>query len=181
MKFFSTFTTILALAASAVTASPLAMLEATAELASVVDKRGICDTPTGSCSFYTTCLENKYKCAKTEFDYPTNYGLKYCKKFEDRKSKFSAKGQTWIKNTMKCLQKKLVSHTSGSTCKKIEDAAFKSHSDCYLGNGVCDLPFGDFIDIFITVGISGLFGGMANLKEVAQTAAPCLSKFLILV
>ncbi|RPA76036.1 hypothetical protein BJ508DRAFT_417762 [Ascobolus immersus RN42] len=182
MRLFNALTTFLAVAASAVIASPLANLEATAELAAVVDKRGICDAPTGSCAFYKTCLEDKYKCG--EKGYPLNYGYKYCKKFADAKSKFSTKGQTWVTNTMKCLQKKLVSHTSGSTCTKLEKAAFASHSTCYLSNGVCDLSLGDLWDIFWTVGIGGLFGGIANLKEAAQTAAPCLvSKldYLILV
>ncbi|RPA87419.1 hypothetical protein BJ508DRAFT_320438 [Ascobolus immersus RN42] len=144
MKFFSTLTTFLAVAASAVIASPVSQV--TAELASVVDKRSICDTPTGSCSFYETCLENKYKCGSS--GYPLNYGY---------------------------------NHTSGSTCAKIEKAAFASHSVCYLGNGVCDLGLGDLWDIFRTVGISGLFGGWDNLIEAAQTAAPCLAKMLMLV
>ncbi|RPA80454.1 hypothetical protein BJ508DRAFT_195319, partial [Ascobolus immersus RN42] len=128
--------------------------------------------PTGSCSFYNTCLESKYKCGSS--GYPLGYGKKYCDAFSANRSKFSKAGQKWVDSTMECLQVFLVPHTSGSTCKKIKDTAFKSHSDCYIYNGICDLSWGDLWQVFQTVDFADLFGGVANAVEAFQTGAACL-------
>ncbi|RPA87439.1 hypothetical protein BJ508DRAFT_198192, partial [Ascobolus immersus RN42] len=132
--------------------------------------------PTGTCAFYTTCLEDKYKCGSK--GYPKSYGYKYCKAFSNRRSKFNAKGKAWISKTMVCLQKKLVpavQKKSGyNTCAKIKSKAFDSHSVCYVKSGLCTLGPSQWKQIFLTVDFKDLFGGWAQLKEVAQSVSGCL-------
>ncbi|RPA87166.1 hypothetical protein BJ508DRAFT_200084, partial [Ascobolus immersus RN42] len=131
--------------------------------------------PTGKCSFYTDCIEKKVKCGKD--GYAKNYGKKYCDKFSNNKSKFSAKGKKWVDKTMVCLQKKLVPVVKGdkayNTCKEIKSKAFGSHSNCYVSSGLCKLPPSDWMKIMKTVGAGGMFGGVRNMIEAVQTVDDC--------
>ncbi|RPA79645.1 hypothetical protein BJ508DRAFT_415798 [Ascobolus immersus RN42] len=179
MKFFTAVTTFFALAASSVIAAPTAQATKPS-LEHTGGGSSICSAPTGSCNFYSICLEGQYQCGSS--GYPLGYGKKYCDKFSANRSNFSSKGKTWVDKTMLCLQKKLVSHAKGgSTCTKIKNAAFASHSTCYVQSGLCDLSVADFKQILSTVDLADMFGGKANLIEVIQSAASCASKFLVLL
>ena len=113
-----------------------------------MDNSGACPNPQASadldldCSFYPDCLEGAVKCGAD--GYALGYGGKYCNRFKDNISYFSADGQRWIHGTLKCLKNHLVKVASGSgpkDCKGIMDLAFDSHVPCYVDNGFCSLAF----------------------------------------
>src|SRR5437660_11912620 len=70
------------------------------------------DPVPNTCSFYSDCLESRLNCGPS--GYPIGYGLNYCNKFSAARSKMSAAGQTWVTNTMLCLQRDLVIYGDGS-------------------------------------------------------------------
>ena len=97
-----------------------------------------------SCSWYSTCLQRTFKCPLDS--YPLGYGLKYCSRFTSMRNEFPPMARDWISKTLVCLKKSLVpfaaSPTKGTTkakCDQLTDAAFQSHSYCYVQNGFCQL------------------------------------------
>lgn len=132
--------------------------------------------PPKSCDFYTRCAEEALECGAG--GYPIRYGAKNCHRFQANLKDFSAQGQNWIWGTMTCLQKALIGPVGqcGATCKSVEDAAFKSHPQCYVDNGVCNLPLNDMVQLIITVN-TDLFAGPA-LDQVLATAKGCASHYI---
>ncbi|KJZ77118.1 hypothetical protein HIM_03439 [Hirsutella minnesotensis 3608] len=130
--------------------------------------------PPHSCDFYEHCAEGTVHCGPR--GYPLRYGAKNCRRFVSRIGSFSTKGQTWIWNTMSCLQRALIRPIEGSetTCDSIQKIAFKSHPVCYLDNGFCELPASDLLQVVITVK-TDLFSGPA-IDQVLQTAKGCLRR-----
>lgn len=132
-----------------------------------------------TCNFYPDCLEAEYHCRPG--GYPIGYGLKNCNKFIAALSSFSPNGQTWVTNTMLCLQQALVPDAlSGqATCASIWSDAFASHAPCYVSSGVCSIPQ-DWALIFKLVGPS-FFGGPDALLQVLETAAGCFELYTYLL
>ena len=94
------------------------------------------------CSFYTNCLEPTYNCGPE--GYPIGYGYKYCTSFYEHYEQFSPDGQKWIDGTCLCLKKALVplvEDPKDYVCPAVQDYAFKTHVDCYIDNGFCELAF----------------------------------------
>jgi len=135
------------------------------------------DPPYGQCSFYADCLESsRYHCGPD--GYPIGYGLKYCDKSQARLSEFSEQGQTWVLNTMKCLQDTLIPEATGEvgavkTCEELNTKAFNSHAPCYLKNGLCALPPSDWVVIVDIVSFQTLFSSWEAVKETLEAAAGC--------
>lgn len=99
------------------------------------------------CSFYSNCMESKIPCGPK--GYSLGYGGKYCEKFKENHSSFSAAGQEWIWDVMSCLQNRLVPVLNEQpllTCANLKTFAFESHASCYTakGNSVCSLPPSDW-------------------------------------
>lgn len=126
------------------------------------------------CSFYSRCLENAIPCG--ENGYATGFGTKYCTKFSQNSSKFSPKGQTWMWNTMSCLQKVLEPIANKDTnismnCSQIKEFAYNSHPNCYVistPGGVCLLPVTDWVELVKIVEID-----MPALKQAVSVAKSC--------
>ncbi|KAK0501844.1 hypothetical protein EDD18DRAFT_1144667 [Armillaria luteobubalina] len=130
-----------------------------------------------NCSFYSSCLETRYHCGPT--GYPIGYGEKFCTKFSDDRALLSAKGQTWMVDTMHCLQESLVPDALGSaeTCSQLEDKAFGTHAKCYIDNGLCFLPVVDWEAIVKIVELRTLFQSWDAFLETLKAAESCLEAY----
>jgi hypothetical protein len=142
-----------------------------------------CSDPVpNTCSFYPDCLESRFHCGPS--GYPIGYGLNYCDKFSAARSKMSAAGQTWVTNTMLCLQRDLVIYGDGSqttTCSALKDYAFGTHPDCYVKSGVCLLPPTDWKIITDTVGFNQLFDDADAIKATLLAAVECADFYLWII
>lgn len=114
-----------------------------------------CYSPNGEdCTWYAKCLEKKYPCEGSDAPYAIKFAEFYCKAYENRKGYFSVQAKKWIGKTRECLQKHLVPFLraySSPTCKKIKEAAFRSHVPCYVDEGFCDLKCYDFPQVLWTI------------------------------
>ncbi|TRM58832.1 hypothetical protein BD626DRAFT_437887 [Schizophyllum amplum] len=140
------------------------------------------DPPRDNCSFYSQCLEARFHCGPD--GYPLGYGLKYCTKFGDEREKLSEKGQTWMLDTMYCLQHKLVPEAVGAsnvTCDQLEDKAFETHSDCYVQSGLCTLSAVDWLAIVDIVQLPTLFQSWDAFKETLEAGGDCLEFYGFLI
>ncbi|KAL1694174.1 hypothetical protein GGG16DRAFT_110525 [Schizophyllum commune] len=140
------------------------------------------DPPRNNCSFYLDCLESRYHCGPE--GYPVGYGYKYCTQFSVEREKLSEKGQTWMVDTMQCLQRTLVPEATGvsnTTCEQLEDKAFDSHSVCYTQAGLCTLPPTDWLAIVSIVHLPTLFQSWDAFKETLQAGADCLGFYAFLI
>jgi hypothetical protein len=131
-----------------------------------------------SCDFYLQCLEDRnYDCGIT--GYPLGYGQLYCQKFVSAaKPHLSAAGQTWMSNTMLCLQKALVPEATGAPnavngCDALKDKAFGTHAKCYVDNGLCFLPPTDWLVILRTLGFKTMFASLDAVKATFGASGEC--------
>lgn len=149
-----------------------------------------------NCDFYSECLEDSYNCQNTDFNYPIEYGDRFCNDFEDTRQELTARGQLWIDRTMVCLQQTLFDKflensifsflLEDKICRKVSDVAFASHHRCYVkptGNyreGICPL-WKDYKVIFQTgrpwEAIGTKYSGAVR-KQVVQTAKSCIGYWL---
>ena len=138
------------------------------------------DPPRNNCAFYADCLESRYHCGSD--GYPIGYGQEFCEKFVDAQGELSARGQTWMLDVMRCLQRTLVPEATGSlaevTCDSIEKKAFASHAPCYVESGLCWLPPTDWLAIVHIVGLETLVGSKDALIEALEAGGGCLAAYL---
>ncbi len=149
-----------------------------------------CSRPTeAKCTFYTECLEDRFNCQSTEFQYPVEYGDRFCDGFQNIQEELSDKGKLWVDRTMVCLQTALFDNFIARTtsresnqCKSISEVAFNSHHRCYvrptgtLKEGICPL-WTDYHIIFKTGRPWESIGtqySKAVRKQVVQTARTCM-------
>ncbi len=71
----------------------------------------------------------------------------YCQKYEDSKSQFSERTQKVLVAIKTCLHEKLQGAVLES-CQQADEVFSKSHVDCYLESGFCQVPFLEKIKIF---------------------------------
>lgn len=145
-----------------------------------------------SCDFYSECLEDNYNCQNTDYQYPIEYGDRFCNEFELSRDNLTLKGKVWIDRTMICLQKVLFDEFLGDDlnrnmnenflCKDISKVAFRSHHECYVrptGNikdGICPL-WKDYKQIFEIGRPWEAVGSIYESEvkaQVKQTAKTCM-------
>jgi hypothetical protein len=97
--------------------------------------RDECSAPVrDTCTFYLDCLEDRnYDCGAS--GYPLGYGQYYCEQFTAAKPQLSPAGQTWVSDTMLCLQTALVPEATGAAnavvgCSALYTLAFSTHAMC---------------------------------------------------
>lgn len=135
--------------------------------------------PENSCLFYTDCMENKISCGSD--GYALKYGREICLHYFNRLNFFSAQGQTWIRQTMNCLQQALVIPLTNcnSTCASLDDIGYNSQSTCYFDSGLCGLDWQDWIEIFtIVMEISPV---SKNIIDGLKTNQVCLDHMIATV
>lgn len=122
---------------------------------------------TNKCSFYES-VENDLKCLSKSpsSDYLINYGLHYCKIFQENKKLLSPKGQEWTEKTTKCLQEMLKDNRLEriTPCNQLENFAFDAHPICYKQYRICDLNDDDKLQIINNVE----FLDIVKLKSILQ-------------
>ncbi|RDB27688.1 hypothetical protein Hypma_003254 [Hypsizygus marmoreus] len=136
--------------------------------------------PLDNCAFYADCLESQYHCG--EAGYPIGYGEHFCEKFGAQRGELSERGQSWMLNTMHCLQTQLVPEATGATvgvtCDSLEKKAFESHAGCYVKNGLCTLPLTDWLAIVHIVGLKTLFESKEAFLATLEAEKGCLKAYL---
>ena len=61
----------------------------------------------------------------------------------------SQNGKSWVDKVFSCLQKKIWTYSEKNpSCEIIKSNAFKSHPDCYISAGFCELAVGEKLQIF---------------------------------
>lgn len=133
-----------------------------------------CPTPS-TCKWYKDCLESTLHCGPT--GYPLDYGYKFCTNLIAHETEFSPAGQKWLTSAMKCLMDKLIPYATGqkpTTCTELEHYAFSTHPDCYVDNGFCELPVGDWVVLVDVIGLKTFLGSLDVLGTTGETALKCL-------
>ena len=84
---------------------------------------------------------------KTNCDYFTNYGLKYCNIYKNIENSLSEKGNIFFKHVRKCLQNNVINlvNQENMNCIDLKKNAIEGHSVCYLNGPIsfCDIPITD--------------------------------------
>ena len=138
-----------------------------------------CYSPDGnSCSWYRDCLERKYPCQGTEADYAVRFAEKYCNLYSNDYRSYSTNAQLWVDTVRKCLQVELVPYIRDYhqlTCPQLKEAAFDSHSPCYVDSGMCQLSCDDWLRVFWTIKGSFVEEPWESLKGMTQVAFSCVT------
>jgi len=132
--------------------------------------------PRDSCSFYADCLESRYHCTYTNYNYPIGYGQYFCQKILSNLSQFSSAGQTWALDTMQCLQSALIPEATGqvsTTCQALLAKAFGTHASCYINSGFCSLPCADWQMLESIIGLQTIFQNWDAFIQALETAVEC--------
>lgn len=132
--------------------------------------------PRKTCDFYRKCAQGQLGCEASE--YPLAYGEKNCNKFVTNINHFTGQGQTWVYDTMHCLQRAMVPvlKPCTATCSSFGAAAFASHAKCYVDSGVCSLSCLDVVWIVATVNTDLV--SQESFKQIRQTSAGCLANIV---
>ncbi|KAE9400137.1 hypothetical protein BT96DRAFT_658648 [Gymnopus androsaceus JB14] len=141
--------------------------------------------PPHTCTFYAACLEPHFHCGPK--GYPLGFGEKFCTKFSlpSNMGRLSEKGQTWMWNTMSCLQRALVPELDTSihvieskeACKSLEEKAFSTHAPCYLTSGLCSLSPEDWIVIVEIIDLKTLLSSWDAFDGGIEAGEGCLEFF----
>lgn len=101
------------------------------------------------CDIYLQ-LDAQLVCSESETNrtpYLREYGYYYCERFNKVADRLHPENPKtlFIRGTTLCLQEFLVSqfYTNALTCKNLDSLAVRSHYQCYLENGFCDLSLKD--------------------------------------
>lgn len=135
----------------------------------------------GTAEYYVKRLADYYnrypeREGNEEFNYYSNYGLKYFRKFKDSTSLvLSDAGKVWVDATAYALQVKISEFLKNqpkieSNPENLKKAAFGTHADAYIESGILELPVSDKIWIFLTVDIDDLFSSEGVSQVMAVTS-----------
>lgn len=99
-----------------------------------------------ACAFYQ-CKLDAAPTPSGRCSYFSDFGLPYCKKFfavdfEDRV--FGA-------SVRQCLQEAIRDRLEGRSCDVVKDTAFRSHVECYVQGGYCELTLADKLKVMKTI------------------------------
>jgi hypothetical protein len=97
-----------------------------------------CKPSVNSCGFYL-CKEQEMACGPK--GYLLAFGHKFCQEFLSTEQNYSPEAHAWLRRVRVCLMNKLqeITEQDGLTCKDIKRDGFRSHADCYVTTGFCEL------------------------------------------
>jgi hypothetical protein len=95
-------------------------------------------TAESACAYYQ-CKLDLARSPAERCSYFEDFGLPYCKKYF--RSHFD--DHAFGPRVRQCLQEAIRDTMEGLTCAAVEDAALRSHVDCYVGSGYCELSHAD--------------------------------------
>jgi hypothetical protein len=109
----------------------------------------VCQVTPGTCDYYQ-CAEKIHRCDKE--GYYNRFATPYCTKFLNQTmQKVSPQGKIWLQGVALCLQKKLAAYTKDSDpCWMVEEVAIRSHAECYVEAGGCELDVRDLMPVVNT-------------------------------
>jgi len=128
-----------------------------------------CSEINNDCEYYSCVAETKH-CSKSS--YLLRFGQRYCLRYNERRSAFSASGIKWIEDVRSCLIRRMSFYESILSCRDLKSQAFMDHIPCYLESGFCDLSKSDRFQVLKTIWPSlGHFKILANGYEVFKTCS----------
>lgn len=92
-----------------------------------------------SCEFYS-CKHDELSC--TRDNYTIEFDYKMCQKFLTLQDSATPTLAKWMPKVRLCLQKKLELFNFND-CSDLTSKAYKTHAQCYVKAGYCNLPFED--------------------------------------
>lgn len=90
-----------------------------------------------NCDYYLH-LEEQFRCGAKSY-FVEAHGL--CVKYLKAQNQTSREIQEFFPKVRYCLQNEIYQMGSRVTCENLEQVAIKSHVDCYLATGFCDLSW----------------------------------------
>ncbi len=120
------------------------------------------------CDFYEKCIESNSFCGPNGFamDYGTLNCLRYTKNIES----FSPEGQTYVKESLKCLKKVLIPYEEEKDCNTIMNAGYKYESQCYFESGLSNI-LKDSENVHAFVKSLLTINQIKNLKDISPIRA----------
>lgn len=147
----------------------------------IIVQNRTCESFIGTCDFYL-CQELKNPCGLE--GYNLSYGYKYCSrsKFKLLYEMKTTAGKDWVPKTFQCLERQNLMDSLAiqqqndlkkDTCKSIRKLAFKSHPDCYVEAGYCELSHAEQSNIirlvfYSALKPSGVIQGLKLLDKCQQ-------------
>ncbi len=107
-----------------------------------------CEHLVDDCEYYS-CLAEAKHCPQNT--YPSNFGHRYCLRYEKRTEYFSDNGKLWIQNVKQCLIEKMIFYEEDFSCGQLKFKAFSDHVPCYIDNGFCELSRWDRKQVLKTI------------------------------
>lgn len=107
-----------------------------------------CRDLVNDCEYYS-CIAAAKHCDNNS--YPTQYGRKFCLRYGQGLDKFSREGRRWVVNVRKCLMNEMEKFEESLTCGDLKVKAFRSHVNCYVDHGFCELSLRDKQQIMTTI------------------------------
>lgn len=95
----------------------------------------------------------------------------------------SPEGQTWVTDTMLCLQRQMVPYALERRqigCEELGHDALVTHPKCYVDNGWCVLPISDW-KVIVEVVFPTFFSDPQTIKEALFTGKDCLLLYVWLI
>lgn len=138
-------------------------------------KKFDCSHTIGSCDYYL-CVENYKNCGIS--GYLLEYGSKMCNRYNEMSHLLSSDGIKWKDGVMICLQVELdnfLTKKPNSTCKAIENTAFKSHAGCYTSpsHSICLLDDNDWSSIIRIVSVGVMGSPIKSFSQIIQVSYIC--------
>ena len=109
----------------------------------------------------------------TDDNYLISFGYHYCLSFLEIQNDFSAQGAETFTKIRSCLVDTL-EKAPGLTCENVQDVAEKSHVDCYVQSGFCQLGRSDRWAVFRIVWRELAFN--ARFWEVSKAISHACAK-----
>jgi len=90
----------------------------------------------GNCFFYL-CFEDRHPCPTR--NYATEYGWRFCSRFDREKDRMTVDGRRWLNDTRQCSMEHLLVHYRAASvvCSDIAATMKDQHGACEVESGLC--------------------------------------------
>lgn len=124
------------------------------------------------CDYYA-CLEESAQCGSD--GYLLDFVGKYCYRFTQvTYPRITSAGQEWMDGVRECLITNMeAGYYEGESCESLERRGIDDHISCYVDNGICSLPLGDWLKIMATIPPHEL-----PLLQALSVGGQCIKGFL---
>jgi len=91
---------------------------------------------TGSCQFYL-CFEERHPCHSR--NYATDYGWRFCSRFDREKDRMTTEGSRWLNDTRQCTMEHLLVFYRADRiiCSDLAATMKDQHASCEVESGLC--------------------------------------------